>query len=165
MCKGGFAGDDAPRSVIPSIVGLPKYPHEMQGTHKVDCYVGDEAQSRRGILSIRYPLEHGVVVNWDDLEKLLHQSFYNELRIDPSDHEILLTDAPFNPKSNREKLIQMIFEQFNFNGFHTTLQGILSIYSSGRGSGVVVVSDFLLSFFKFSYLFLNFFLQIVSQIF
>merc|ERR1712179_468796 len=138
MCKAGFAGDDAPRAVFPSIVGRPRHQGVMVGMGQKDSYVGDEAQSKRGILSLKYPIVHGIVTNWDDMEKVWHHTYTNELRISPDESPALHSEAPLNPKANREKMTQLCFETFNHPAMYVCIQAVPSLYASGRTTGLVL---------------------------
>ena len=86
-------------------------------------FIGDAAQHRRGMLSLKYPIEHGVITNWSDMEKIWHHTFYNELRISPDEHSVLLTEAPLNPKANREKMAEVRLKFFFYkNNLYVSAQ-------------------------------------------
>ena len=112
----------------------------MTGVVDRGYYVGDEAQTLRGILQLTYPIEHGIVSNWDDMEKIWYHTYYNELRVAPEDHPVMLTEAPLNPKSNRETMMEIVFEKFGHPAFYVAIQAVLSLYTTGRTSGLVLDS-------------------------
>ena len=83
MCKAGFAGDNAHRVMFPSIVGRPMMPDIMVGMDQKDSCVGDEAQSKRGVLTLKNPIGHGIVTNWDGMDKsgITHSAMNSRLRL------------------------------------------------------------------------------------
>ncbi|KAJ2773955.1 Actin-1 [Coemansia nantahalensis] len=103
-------------------------------------YVGDKATSKHDTVNLSYPIERGVVTNWDDMEKIWHHTFKNVLSVAPKDYPVLLTDAPLNPKSNRETMAQIMFEKFDVPAFYVSSQAVMSLYASGRTTGVVLES-------------------------
>lgn len=138
MIKAWFAGEDAPLAVFRTVVGRWRTDIILW----INCggkgpFVGDKAQEKRGILDLTFPIEHGIVINWDDMEKVWHHTFYNDMRVDPEDHGILITDAILNPNYNREKMTEVMFETFNCPSFYVAIQNVLALYASGRMTGVV----------------------------
>ena len=140
MVKAGFAGDNAPRAVFPSIVGRASKTKLMLNTLQEDSFVGDEVQEKRGILSINYPIEQGIVTHWENMEKIWHHTFYDQLRVAPEEYSLLLTEPPLNPKRNREKMCQIMFENFKVGSMYIAIQAVLSLYAAGRTNGIVLDS-------------------------
>ncbi|KAG8680745.1 Actin, aortic smooth muscle [Ceratobasidium sp. 423] len=112
----------------------------MVGMDNKDSYVGDEAQSKRDVLALTYPIEHGIVMNWDDMEKVWHHAFYNELRVVPEEYPVMLSEAPLNPKANREKMAKIMFETFKTPSLYVESGALWALYASGRTTGIVLDS-------------------------
>lgn len=136
--KAGFAGDDAPRSVFPTQIGRPKMPGIMVGLEEREIYAGEEVNAKRGVLSIDQPIVRRQIVDWEAMEMLWNHTLYNELKIPPEDHAILLSEAPKNTKQNRERTTQIMFEFFNVPCLYLTNQAVLALCASGHTTGLVI---------------------------
>jgi len=137
--KAGLSTDEAPKCVFACIVGRPKHEAAMQGD-KQNIYLGEDAQAKRGVLSLTYPLEHGIVRDWADMERIWHHTFYDQLRLNPDEHPVIVTEAPMNPKRNRERMVEMLFEKFCVPSAYIVIQAVMSLYSYGKTTGAVVDS-------------------------
>ena len=93
--------------------------------------VGDEAAKVRAMLQVTYPIENGIVRNWDDMEHVWNYTFFEKMKINPRDCKIMLTEPPMNPRQNRETMIQKIFEKYQFAGAYVAIQAVLTLYAQG----------------------------------
>lgn len=147
MVRTGFAGDDAPRAVFPTVIGRPRRPHVMVGMGLRDRYVGDEAVAKRTVLKLVQPYEGGIVNNWDDYEVVMHHSFYNELRVAPEEHPVLTHCCVLAPAPQAEKETQVMFETFKVPAYYTAQSCPAVAYASGRctSTGMNVASELLVT--------------------
>lgn len=105
-----------------------------------DIVVGADAQKYRQFLNLTHPMDNGIIKDWESMEALWEHTFGKELGINPKDHKILLTEPPMNPKKNREKMAEVMFEKFGFQGVNVSIQAVLTLYAQGLTTGVVVDS-------------------------
>lgn len=141
VIKAGFAGDQVPKYHFPNFVGRPKHVRVMAGALEGDVFLGPEAEEHRGLLTIRYPMEHGIVKDWNDMERIWQYIYSkDQLQTFSEEHPVLLTEAPLNPRRNREKAAEIFFETFNVPALYMSMQAVLSLYATGKTTGVVLDS-------------------------
>ncbi|XP_044009683.1 actin-related protein 2 isoform X4 [Aphidius gifuensis] len=141
--KCGYAGANFPAHIFPSIVGRPiiRAVNKIGDIDVKDLMIGDEASKLRSLLEINYPMQNGIVRNWEDMCHVWDYTFGKEkLDINPKECKILLTEPPMNPTTNREKMIEVMFEKYQFAGVYIAVQAVLTLYAQGLISGVVVDS-------------------------
>jgi actin-related protein 2 len=133
--KCGFAGTNFPEAIFPAVVGRPmlRAEEKMGNTKLKDILVGDEADNIRSMLQMSYPMDNGIVRNWDDMYHLWDYTFYEKLGIkDCSQHKILLTEPAMNPRKNREMMCQVMFERYGFDAVYVAIQAVLTLYAQGN---------------------------------
>ncbi|XP_072172078.1 actin-related protein 2 [Diadema setosum] len=141
--KCGFAGTNFPSHIFPSLVGRPiiRSSAKVGDIEIKDLMVGDEASQLRSMLEVNYPMENGIVRNWDDMKHVWDYTFGEQrLNINPRECKLLLTEPPMNPNKNREKMVEVMFENYQFSGLFIAIQAVLTLYAQGLLTGVVVDS-------------------------
>lgn len=109
-------------------IGRPKHIRVMAGALEGDLFVGPKAEEHRGLLSLRYPMEHGIVTDWNDMERIWSFIYSkDQLATFSEEHPVLLTEAPLNPRTNREKAAEIFFETFNVPALFVSMQAVLSL--------------------------------------
>lgn len=141
--KCGYAGSNFPAHVFPSLVGRPMLRADNRvGEIEVrDLMIGSEASELRHMLEITYPMENGIVRNWEDMVHVWDYTFGpGRLNIDPANCKVMLTEPPMNPLKNRQRMLEVMFEQYGFSGAYVAIQAVLTLYAQGLDTGVVVDS-------------------------
>ena len=139
FCKAGFGEEEGPRIIYSSIIGYPKNEECMFGACDKDFFVGNDAEVRKGILKFNYLINRGINIDWEDLGKI-YSCIFTLLSVDLIEHNIMITEPIMNPKKNREKLAQILFEDFNVHGLYFEKQPILSLYANAKFTGFAVDS-------------------------
>ena len=77
------------------------------------------------MLTLKYPIENGVILNWDDTETIFDHTLKNVLRVNPEETAIMIADSVVATKKDCRMLFQMMFEPFYFAGVHIALSSYL----------------------------------------
>jgi actin-related protein len=136
----GYNGEDSYRTRFATLFGTWKSSTQRFmtfGEHKKH-YLGDEALTRRGFLNLTHPVKNGIITDFKKMDDLWWHTFYTELRVQPEKRPVLITESPMNPKQNREKTTQILFESFNIPQLYLANRAVMSLYASGKTTGVIV---------------------------
>ncbi len=136
LTKAGFAGENHPSLTFYSIVGKPKYEQiGIRGEQQV--YVGEEIGDAFGLYKIERPLQNGRIDDFPMLEKILDYVFYN-LRVDPTTLSVLFSTHPLFPEEQKHALYKIFFEKYQVQRFSPALDALLTMYSGGFTTGIVI---------------------------
>ncbi|XP_052809468.1 actin-related protein 3 isoform X2 [Mya arenaria] len=135
--KMGYAGNTEPQFIIPSAiavkesatVGDKSVRRLGKGVEDLDFFIGDEALNATSY-SVKWPIRHGIVDDWDLMERFWEQAIFKYLRSEPEDHYFLLTEPPLNTPENREYTAEIMFETFNVPGLYIAVQAVLALAAS-----------------------------------
>ncbi len=139
--KIGYAGETNPRFCFPCITGTEKYKAVMYDVEARNIYVGDDAEKLRGVLKVNYPIQRGVIMDWNDYYEILNHIFYSLLRLNNvSGHPVLYIESPYVPAETKEYIARVLYETHGAQYLIMIPSPILSCFSVGLSTGLVVES-------------------------
>ena len=138
LTKLGFAGNDSPSFILPTAIATNEDSTRSRRTSP-SYVIGEEALARADgqNYSLSYPIRHGQIENWDQMERFWESSIFKYLRCEPEDHRFLLTEPPLNAPENREMTAAIMFETFNCAGLYIAVQAVLALAASWTSPKVV----------------------------
>lgn len=137
--KLGYAGNTEPQYIQPSCIAVKETAKVQKtvakGVEDLDFYIGDDALEKPNY-AVKWPVRHGIVEDWDLMEKYMEQIIFKYLRAEPEDHHFLMTEPPLNTPENREYLAEIMFESFNVPGLYIAVQAVLALAASWTSRSV-----------------------------
>uniref|UniRef100_A0A8D1I3T3 Actin related protein 3B n=1 Tax=Sus scrofa TaxID=9823 RepID=A0A8D1I3T3_PIG len=135
--KLGYAGNTEPQFIIPSCIAIRESAkvvdqaqrRVLRGVDDLDFFIGDEAIDKP-TYATKWPIRHGIIEDWDLMERFMEQVIFKYLRAEPEDHYFLMTEPPLNTPENREYLAEILFESFNVPGLYIAVQAVLALAAS-----------------------------------
>ncbi|XP_069468266.1 actin-related protein T2-like [Ambystoma mexicanum] len=139
LTKAGIGGENFPRLAINTVVGRSKVKATAFGACQKEHFIGGEVQAKRGTLTLRCPIERGVISSWDDMEKIW-KYVYEELKVKAGERPLLMSEPPLNPLPYREKMTEIMFDTLKVPAMYLSVQATLALYASAQTTGLVVDS-------------------------
>ncbi|KAI0356605.1 actin-like protein Arp4p [Trametes cingulata] len=155
--RAGYAGDDAPKAIVPTAFGYIEEPASSNGDvtmgeagapegeqpqpakPKVKLFIGQNGPSLwRSGMQVGNPMHDGLVQNFDSVPPLINHAFKEVMRCEPAEHPVLVTEAPWNTPANRERMAEIMFEEFQVPAFYIANTGVLNAFAAGKGSALVI---------------------------
>ena len=151
----GYAGEDSPKSEIPSVVGISEDGTGAQGDTPMEVdganvkMKGGKKKYHIDTTSLHYPkqgmevtsfLKDGMIEDWNVLEQLLDYSYEKVIKSESECHPVLFSEASWNQKGKRERLTELMFEKYNIPAFFLVKNAVLAAFANGRSTGLVIDS-------------------------
>ncbi|KAJ3478165.1 hypothetical protein NLI96_g9944 [Meripilus lineatus] len=155
--RAGYAGDDTPKAIIPTCYGFKKEPPTADADVQMDenptegeapkqpaegktaMYIGNNGPSIwREDMEVAFPVRDGLIQDFPPIHNLISHAFRDVMRCNPSDHPVLVTEPAWNTPANRERMAQIMFEEFQVPAFYIANTGVLNAFAAGKGSALVI---------------------------
>ncbi|KAI0721846.1 actin-like protein Arp4p [Cerioporus squamosus] len=155
--RAGYAGDDAPKAIIPTSFGYieeaaasngdvsmgdanaPEGEQPQAPKGKAKLYIGQNGPSLwRSGMQVGNPMNDGLIQNFDAVPPLVSHALNEVMRCNAAEHPVLVTEAAWNTAANRERMAEIMFEEFQVPAFYIANTGVLNAFAAGKGSALVI---------------------------
>ncbi|CAD8065674.1 unnamed protein product [Paramecium sonneborni] len=135
--KAGIGGEEKPKLIFNSYIGRPKY-KALPVANSQEFYVGNQiTDSTRGVIKIKYPYQKGIIKDMNEMDQLWKYAF-QELRGNPKECPILLTEPPYASQQQKVEITKQFFESYNCPALFFAVSGVTSLFASGKSTGVIL---------------------------